>query len=570
MAILNDYKMVASRAIKHLTLAQSVIDPNNTIVVNLSDEQKARYGFYYLAIQAITDIADYDDITEGIVDTEFNSTFYGIHERDEGIDAIFIDNNSNHISLFNFKYRAKFNIDQQQNLNETILSAKYLSVLNTQHNDLTGKLRQATDTILSCLNSNEEWQITFYVVSNENHPIPADDRNLQQMKAIYGINIETIGLDDICNLISDRPTDINAKVILPKDALMSYSENSLDSRKSYIMRLNLVELIRITSSDANLRYNASIEDTAPIAECDIDMSVLYDNIRGYLSRSGFNKNIASTLKLNPSKFFFYNNGITIVADNIQVTEINAQTKYKIELSGFQVLNGGQTLRTIHEFNKKDENNLIQYLSKAEVLVRILNVTDIAEKNRIGEFTNSQNSINLSDLRSTRPEQLALEQFLDDHNIHYVRKRGNVGREDNKHYKSTISMSRMGQILLAKKGKPEQTSNKKSAIFDSYYSDLFEDANLLSQETLETIELFNRISCIYRQSQYETTEQKKFYILYIIVRFQIKAEIIAIIEIFEEYINQFIKEKQLQLSPSRVLIRNDFKIWLDEQLTKIDM
>lgn len=570
MAILNDYKMVASRAIKHLTLAQSVIDPNNTIVVNLSDEQKARYGFYYLAIQAITDIADYDDITEGIVDTEFNSTFYGIHERDEGIDAIFIDNNSNHISLFNFKYRAKFNIDQQQNLNETILSAKYLSVLNTQHNDLTGKLRQATDTILSCLNSNEEWQITFYVVSNENHPIPADDRNLQQMKAIYGINIETIGLDDICNLISDRPTDINAKVILPKDALMSYSENSLDSRKSYIMRLNLVELIRITSSDANLRYNASIEDTAPIAECDIDMSVLYDNIRGYLSRSGFNKNIVSTLKLNPSKFFFYNNGITIVADNIQVTEINAQTKYKIELSGFQVLNGGQTLRTIHEFNKKDENNLIQYLSKAEVLVRILNVTDIAEKNRIGEFTNSQNSINLSDLRSTRPEQLALEQFLDDHNIHYVRKRGNVGREDNKHYKSTISMSRMGQILLAKKGKPEQTSNKKSAIFDSYYSDLFEDANLLSQETLETIELFNRISCIYRQSQYETTEQKKFYILYIIVRFQIKAEIIAIIEIFEEYINQFIKEKQLQLSPSRVLIRNDFKIWLDEQLTKIDM
>ena len=567
MAILNDYKMVASRAIKHLTLAQSVIDPNKTIVVNLSDEQKARYGFYYLAIQAITDIADYDDITEGIVDTEFNSTFYGIHERDEGIDAIFIDNNSNHISLFNFKYRAKFNIDQQQNLNETILSAKYLSVLNTQHNDLTGKLRQATDTILSCLNSNEEWQITFYVVSNENHPIPADDRNLQQMKAIYGINIETIGLDDICNLISNRPTDINAKVILPKDALMSYSENSLDSRKSYIMRLNLVELIRITSSDANLRYNASIEDTAPITECDIDMSVLYDNIRGYLSRSGFNKNIASTLKLNPSKFFFYNNGITIVADNIQVTEINAQTKYKIELSGFQVLNGGQTLRTIHEFNKKDENNLIQYLSKAEVLVRILNVTDIAEKNRIGEFTNSQNSINLSDLRSTRPEQLALEQFLDDHNIHYVRKRGNVGREDNKHYKSTISMSRMGQILLAKKGKPEQTSNKKSAIFDSYYSDLFEDANLLSQETLETIELFNRISCIYRQSQYETTEQKKFYILYIIVRFQIKAEIIAIIEIFEEYINQFIKEKQLQLSPSRVLIRNDFKIWLDEQLTK---
>lgn len=58
MAILNDYKMVASRAIKHLTLAQSVIDPNNTIVVNLSDEQKARYGFYYLATLLSTKSVD--------------------------------------------------------------------------------------------------------------------------------------------------------------------------------------------------------------------------------------------------------------------------------------------------------------------------------------------------------------------------------------------------------------------------------------------------------------------------------------------------------------------------------
>ena len=414
------------------------------------------------------------------------------------------------------------------------------------------------------MNSNEEWSINFYVASNENKVIPIEDKHLLQLKDVYGVNIRTLGLDEIKSLTSDRPDKIDAKVVLPKDALMSYSESNLDSRKSYIIRLNLVELIRMTSSDKALRENCALEDASSVASTDIEMGVLYDNIRGYLTRSGYNKNIESTLRFSPSKFFFYNNGITIVADQIQVTEINAKLKYKMEIFGLQVLNGGQTLRTIHHFNKKDPTHLIRFLCDAEVLVRVLNVTDEEEKNRIGEYTNSQNSINPADLKSTRPEQLALESFLGDHNILYVRKRGNTG-DSTKSYSSTVSMSRLGQILLAYKGRPDQTTNKKSAIFDKQYESLFGSPDLLSQTTVDLILTFDAISNAYRSSVYNSSDQKKLYILYLAGATG-RRDYTQLITEFEPKIDDFIREKALRISPARALIRSEFKTWIDDKFS----
>ena len=100
----------------------------------------------------------------------------------------------------------------------------------------------------------------------------------------------------------------------------------------------------------------------------------------------------------------------------------------MEISNFQVLNGGQTLRTIHNYNKKNKNNIVEKLSDAEVLVRMLNITDDALKGRIGEYTNSQNSINERDLKSLRPEQVKLEDYLRSNKILYIRKKGDVGRK----------------------------------------------------------------------------------------------------------------------------------------------
>ena len=563
MGTLNDFKLVNSKAVSSYELAKRVIDPENTISDLLSESEKARYGFYFLTIQSIINIIDYDDIADGIVDTELNSKFFQDKFDDLGVDAIYVDEEDHEISLFNFKYREKFNIDAKQSLNGSILSSKYLSVLkNGALDSLAGKLKIKTKDVLDCLDSNIEWSIVLYIVSNENNVVTTKDGVLNEFKNIYGLEIRAIGLDDISKLISDRPQNINATVVLPSTALMSYSENPLDSQVSYILRMNLVDLIRFTSDDEDLRKNASIEDGGVVNNVNLEAGILYDNIRGYLARSNYNKNIEKTLKYNPEKFFFYNNGITIVADSIRSSKINADLKYKLELGDFQVLNGGQTLRTIHNFNKKDKDNWKNCLSKAEVLVRVLNVTEDAEKNRIGEYTNSQNSITIIDLCSTRSEQLQLESFLKDNKILYLRKRGNTNITAGD-YDISISISRLGQILLSAIGHPEEVSNKKKAIFDTYYDTIFKSEDLLSIKTVNLIHKYHNVVKEYNLSGVSKSEQKIMYVIYI-SEMKEDLQINDIINKIEEFVNEYLSDRNLTITPSRVFIRPDFRNWLDKK------
>lgn len=60
-------------------------------VSNLSSTELSRFGFYYLVLQNITELEEYDDITEVITDTDFNSKLFDNPYVDEGIDAAFID-----------------------------------------------------------------------------------------------------------------------------------------------------------------------------------------------------------------------------------------------------------------------------------------------------------------------------------------------------------------------------------------------------------------------------------------------------------------------------------------------
>ena len=204
--------------------------------------------------------------------------------------------------------------------------------------------------------------------------------------------------------------------IIPSEGVMSYSEASRSSNVSYIVRMRLTELIRITCNDEGLRNDYQLEDEKILANVAEETDVLFENVRGLILNSKYNKNIEETLKKEPTKFFFYNNGITIVAENVDYQDINSGKRIKLSLQNFQVLNGGQTLRTIHSFNQQNPQYISDNLSKAEILVRILKVTDNSLKNKIGEYTNSQNAIKVSDLKALRKEQLELDTFLANNDI----------------------------------------------------------------------------------------------------------------------------------------------------------
>jgi hypothetical protein len=563
MAGLNDYKIIGKKSKKYFELLATELDFNCS---SLDEKQIERLGFYLFIIEHLSNYTDILDIADLVTDTEFNSLLYSERFDDCGIDAIILDDEDHHIQLFNFKYRTKFNIGKQS-LNETILSSKFINaIISEDLSQLEGKTKKGAKDIVEKLNSNEEWKISLFVVSNEDIEITSKDHHLAQMEKVYGLEVILVGLEQISQFVSLRPNPVNAELIVDNDAIMSFSESSISSSKSYIIRLPLTEIIRITCADSDLRMNYGIEVLEPLTKVNIDYSVLFDNVRGLVVKSKYNKNISYSLKNDPTKFFMYNNGLTLTANDIKAEPVNAHKKIRLTIDSLQVLNGGQSLRTMHQFNSEDPKHLEDYLSKSEVLVRIFKTSKDSDlNNKIAEYTNSQNSISNVDLKSLRSEQLQIEQFLDEHNIIYSRKTGDTGLDITRKYLHKISMERFGQVLMSFRGMPERATNQKKFIFEKYYDELFLSETFNLESCPDMI-----INYFLVKKEYEklkgsiiSSEQKVFYVLYMST--VIHKSIPEIIIQLEQIIKSYEPSSGKALSEARKLIQLNFKTYLDEQI-----
>lgn len=563
MANINDYKLIAKKSSKYFDLLEIELEKQFT---SLNDLKKERLGFYLFILENLTDKKEILDLADIVTDTDFNKIIFDDNYDDYGIDAVYINEDEKLISLFNFKYREKYK-SGKQSLNETILSTKFINALITEStNELQSKSKKyAKEIIERLVESRDVWKIQLFVVSNEDFDL-VKDVNINQLEKVYGLEVTSIGLNKISEFISLRPEPIDSEIIIDNDAVMSFAESSISSSKSYILRITLDELIRITCNDKNLRSKYNIEKVSELKDCSLDYSVLFDNVRGLVLKSKYNDNISNTLKQDPTKFFMYNNGVTITCKDIIADPVNAHKKVRISIKSIQVLNGGQTLRTIHSFNSLDEKNIEEYLSKAEVLVRVFKAASENNlNNSIAEYTNSQNSISSIDLKSLRSEQLQLEQFLDEHNIIYSRKSGDTGLNEKKTYIHKISMERFGQILFSLKGHPEKTTNQKKQLFEKYYEEIFGSENLTIEDSPAQITKYFEIKKVYDSlsDKFEVNEQKLFYLIYIDKHLNTTIE--EKIELFENIIKEFKPSSGKELADSRKLIQQQFKDYLDKKL-----
>ncbi|QZK89700.1 AIPR family protein [Flavobacterium sp. CHNK8] len=563
MAGLNDYKIIGKKSKKYFELLATELDFNYS---SLDEKQIERLGFYLFIIEHLSNHSDILDISDLVTDTEFNSLLYKERFDDCGIDAIILDEEEHHIQLYNFKYRTKFNIGKQS-LNETILSSKFINaIINEDLSQLEGKTKKGAKEIVDKLNSNEEWKISLFVVSNEDIELTSKDHHLEQMEKVYGLEVILVGLEQISQFVSLRPNPVNAELIVDNDAIMSFSESSISSSKSYIIRLPLSEIIRITCADSDLRKNYGIEVLEPLTKVNIDYSVLFDNVRGLVVKSKYNKNISFSLKNDPTKFFMYNNGLTLTANDIKAEPVNANKKIRLSIDSLQVLNGGQSLRTMHQFNSEDPKHLEDYLSKGEVLVRIFKTSKDSDlNNKIAEYTNSQNSISNVDLKSLRSEQLQIEQFLDEHNIIYSRKTGDTGLDITKKYLHKISMERFGQILMSFQGMPERATNQKKFIFEKYYDELFLSDTFNLESCPDMIIKYFLVKKEYEKLKGSITasEQKVFYVIYMST--VIDKPVFDIINQLEQIIKSYEPSSGKTVTEARKLIQLNFKIYLDDQI-----
>ncbi|MDD1829354.1 AIPR family protein, partial [Photobacterium sp. ZSDE20] len=497
VASINDFKLLNIKCGKYFELYSRGA---NFLNYPTRDKLKERFGFYLFMLESLCDEKDLDRISDIITDTEYNAHLTNERYSDQGVDALYIDDESKEIKLFNFKFRETFKAGQMQSSNEAFVSTKLVNcILTGNSSGLEGKLKNLVDEAIKRLNTNDVWKMTLYMLSNEAVPIDIDETAIQQLKDFYDMEVVSICLPHIKTMMSIRPKPVKAELIIDNEALMSYSESTISTSKSYIVRLNAADIIRITCKNPDLRNNYNCERIELLAKERIDYGVLFDNVRGFVQKSKYNEAIAKSLKEEPSKFFMYNNGMTIVTKDIKAEQVNGNKKVRITIDDFQVLNGGQTLRTLHNFNAQDEINISEYLSKSEVLVRIFNASNSDAVNKIAEYTNSQNSISNVDLKSLSTMQIQLEQLLNEHDIIYSRKNGDTGMDDSKSYRYKISMEQFGQILFALQGNPEKSSNQKQHIFGKYYDEIFSESNFNISEAPSIIESYFDVKQAYDAS-----------------------------------------------------------------------
>jgi hypothetical protein len=117
--------------------------------------------------------------------------------------------------------------------------------------------------------------------------------------------------------------------------------------------------------------------------------VFESNIRQWMQfKTTVNKGIRETLQNVPDKFFYYNNGITIVVSNFEEIGNNS-----ILLHAPQIVNGAQTSNSILDRAKRTHN------LDGSITVTIIRADDEEDQNNITKYRNSQNSVRGKDLVS---------------------------------------------------------------------------------------------------------------------------------------------------------------------------
>ena len=342
MAGLNDFKLVNIYSTELLRRKL-----NNNQYSELSDSNKKRYGFYYLILQLTTGETELEELEKMIIDTDYCKSIYKVKNNDYGIDAVYVDYESNRILLYNFKFREKYDAKIGGKQGPILDSTKFLSMtLNGSFKDINVNLisKEKMEEISNILNSDEIWNIELIVVSNENHGIDINQPEIKSLSKDFDVEIKPIVLDDIIGFLHNRNSEFSAKIMIDKESFLVYEEDSLSSAKSYLINLSVANLIRITCTDEEERNNYNYTNLEMIKDVNLEMGILYENVRGYLSDSKYNKNIIKTLNDSPQKFFMFNNGITITATNVKSESKNANKKYLFTLENMQIVNGGQTLR----------------------------------------------------------------------------------------------------------------------------------------------------------------------------------------------------------------------------------
>lgn len=151
-----------------------------------------------------------------------------------------------------------------------------------------------------------------------------------------------------------------------------------------------------------------------------------ENIRYTLSSSDINEKISDTLKKSPTSFWYMNNGITAICDELRRKPVGLGEQRESSLwhiSNVKIVNGAQTTSAISEAYKSDPKNV----KKAYVQIKVISLSkaplDIGSQ--ITTATNTQNKVEPRDFLALDALQDGLSESFKKIGVQYCYRRGEI-------------------------------------------------------------------------------------------------------------------------------------------------
>ncbi len=233
-------------------------------------------------------------------------------------------------------------------------------------------------------------------------------------------------------------------------------------------------------------------------------AILEANVRNYLGNVAINRQIEMTASdlHQANRFWFYNNGISIVCSQYSFRS-QAETS-KVKLLNAQIVNGCQTVHSLwHAFR----NGTL--IDDVEVLVRIIEQPDPDFVPLVTRFNNSQNAVRSADLVGRDPTQMRLKQELGELGYYYETRRGDwkqyyTDRDERiatfgpQYYDRVVRLKEAAQACAAFYLQQPVIAKNNTSLLTTHitegglYEEVF-DADVSAERVIVAVELMRRIT-----------------------------------------------------------------------------
>ncbi|WP_106399959.1 AIPR family protein [Actinocorallia populi] len=303
---------------------------------------------------------------------------------DNGIDGVAVDDAHERIVLVQTKWHhnGRKNLNQAEALKlrngaEDLFAARF-ERFNPRLRALESDLNQAL--------LNTQTKITIALVSTGSDQLGA----------------EVIRpLEDFCDEINSDGEMIDL-IVLGTRALHDFIVNGASSRGVDID----VHLTGWGSTDTPYRAYYGVANATQIAEWyEQHGERLFDgNLRDALGHTPVNDDLTATLWNEPEHFWYFNNGITVLAEEVRRSVRDSPNREygRFSVTGATIVNGAQTAASVRSILRKEPERL----GDAKIWVRIISLEGCPDGfgSRVTRATNTQNGVEARDFIALDPRQ----------------------------------------------------------------------------------------------------------------------------------------------------------------------